>query len=103
MSLRHLGIANRPTGCVQAEMSEDEGHSQGGSDDDADEDGDLVSKNSHASVCPVEYELALPELVKGVFAAKNSSFRTHVQCCQRDQPADMQTCKTPSTVSCAVC
>ena len=27
---------------VQAEMSEDEGHSQGGSDDDADEDGDLV-------------------------------------------------------------
>lgn len=28
--------------CVQAEMSEDEGHSQGGSDDDAAEDGDLV-------------------------------------------------------------
>ncbi len=32
---------------VQAEMSEDEGHSQGGSDDDADEDGDLVSRISH--------------------------------------------------------
>lgn len=30
------------TASVQAEMSEDEGHSQGGSDDDADEDGDLV-------------------------------------------------------------
>lgn len=36
-----LPIPNKAV-CVQAEMSEDEGHSQGGSDDDADEDGDLV-------------------------------------------------------------
>ncbi len=31
---------------VQAEMSEDEGHSQGDADSDADDDGDLVSANA---------------------------------------------------------
>lgn len=31
---------------VQAEMSEDEGHSQGDAESDADDDGDLVSVNA---------------------------------------------------------
>lgn len=44
--LCHFDTCNQPTGYVQAEMSEDEGHSLGGSDDDADEGGDLVSRLS---------------------------------------------------------
>ncbi len=44
---------------VQAEMSEDEGHSQGDADSDADDDGDLVSVNATCMQCKQQFECIL--------------------------------------------
>lgn len=68
--------------CVQAEMSEDEGHSQAGSDEDADEDGDLVSTMSLCGICPTEYELALAELSTILLVAHSDAIHSSHQLLQ---------------------
>lgn len=69
--LCHFDSCNQPAGYMQAEMSEDEGHSQGGSDDDADEDGDLVSRLS-PPVC----------ILLNVTSTSSTSCRGRLVCCK---------------------
>ena len=46
-----LGVVTVSSVWMQAEMSEDEGHSQGDADSDADDDGDLVSVHATCMQC----------------------------------------------------